>query len=48
MKAHGLLKRIGRSYRCRLSDKGSKAALMFIVFYKRLRATGKLAVSSPA
>jgi len=36
MKAHGLLERIGRSYRYRLSDKGSKAALMFILFHKRV------------
>jgi hypothetical protein len=36
MKAHGLLERIGRTYRCRLSDKGSKAALMFILFHKRV------------
>src|SRR5271165_5083702 len=27
MKAHGLIERIGRSYRCRLSDQGAKAAL---------------------
>ena len=36
MKAHGLLERIGRSYRYRLSDKGAKAALMFILFHKRV------------
>jgi hypothetical protein len=36
MKAHGLLERIGRSYRYRLSDKGVKAALMFILFHKRV------------
>lgn len=36
MKAHSLLERIGRSYRYRLSDKGAKAALMFILFHKRL------------
>lgn len=36
MKAHGLLDRVGRSYRYRLSDKGSKAALMFILFHKRV------------
>jgi hypothetical protein len=36
MKAHGLLERIARSYRCRLSDKGSKAALMFTLFHKRV------------
>ena len=36
MKAHGLLQRIGTSYRYRLSDKGCKAALLFILFHKRV------------
>jgi hypothetical protein len=36
MKAHGLLDRIGRSYRYRLTEKGSKAALAFILFHKRV------------
>ena len=36
MKAHGLLQRIGRTYRYRLSEKGTKAALMFILFHKRV------------
>ena len=36
MKAHGLVERIGRSYVYRLSDKGVKAALMFILFHKRV------------
>ncbi len=36
MKAHGLLERIGRSYCYRLTDKGVKAALMFILFHKRV------------
>jgi hypothetical protein len=36
MKAHGLLERIGRSYRYRLSDQGAKAALMFVLFHKRV------------
>ncbi len=36
MKAHGLLERIGRAYCYRLSDKGTKAALMFILFHKRV------------
>jgi hypothetical protein len=36
MKAHGLLERIGSSYRYRLSDKGTKAALLFILFHKRV------------
>jgi hypothetical protein len=36
MKAHGLIERIGRAYSYRLSDKGTKAALMFILFHKRV------------
>jgi hypothetical protein len=36
MKAHGLLERIGRAYCYRLSDKGTKAALMFILFHHRV------------
>ena len=36
LKAHGLLTRIGRSYRYRLSDKGIKAALMLILFHERV------------
>ncbi len=36
MKAHGLLERIGRRYMYRLSDKGVKAALVFILFHKRV------------
>ena len=36
MKAHFLLERIGRSYAYRLCDKGVKAALMFILFHKRV------------
>ena len=36
MKAHGLLERIGRGYRYRLTDKGTKAALTFILFHKRV------------
>jgi len=36
LKAHGLLERIGRSYAYRLSDQGIQAALMFIVFHKRV------------
>jgi hypothetical protein len=36
MKAHGLLERIGRGYRYRLTEKGVKAALMFILFHKRV------------
>jgi len=36
MKAHGLVERIGRSYLYRLTDKGTKAALMFVLFHKRV------------
>ncbi len=36
LKAHGLLERIGRAYRYRLTDKGVKAALMFILGHKRV------------
>jgi hypothetical protein len=36
MKAHGLIERIGRGYRYRLTDKGTKSALMFILFHKRV------------
>jgi len=36
MKAHGLVERIGRSYRYRLTDKGTKAALLFVLFHKRV------------
>jgi len=36
MKAHGLLERLGRTYCYRLADKGTKAALMFILFHKRV------------
>ena len=43
MKAHGLLERIGKSYRYRLSGKGSKAALLLILFHKRV--SGPLANS---
>ena len=43
-KAHGLLERVGRSYRYRLTDKGTKAALIFILFHKRV--CGPLANSS--
>lgn len=43
MKAHGLLQRIGRAYRYRLTDKGTKSALMFLLFHKRV--SGPLANS---
>ncbi len=36
MKAHGLLQRDGRRYAYRLSDKGTKVALLFVLFPKQL------------
>ena len=36
MKAHGLLERIGRSYSYRLTEKGIQAALLLILFHKRV------------
>jgi hypothetical protein len=36
MKGHGLLERDGRRYTYRLSDKGAKVALMFVLFHKQL------------
>jgi hypothetical protein len=36
MKAHGLIDRIARGYRYCLTDKGTKAALLFILFHKRV------------
>jgi hypothetical protein len=36
MKAHGLLERDGKRYAYRLSNKGTKVALMFLLFHKQL------------
>ncbi|MGH9195316.1 MAG: hypothetical protein ACRD1T_06215 [Acidimicrobiia bacterium] len=36
LRAHGLLKREGRSYSYRLTDKGVKVAAMFVLFQKRV------------
>lgn len=36
MKGHGLLERDGKRYAYRLSDKGTKVALLFLLFHKRL------------
>jgi hypothetical protein len=36
MKAHGLLERDGARYAYRLSDKGTKVALLFVLFHKQL------------
>jgi hypothetical protein len=36
LKAHGLLERNGKRYLYRLTDKGTKAALMFVLFHTRV------------
>jgi hypothetical protein len=36
MKAHGLLERNGKRYLYRLTDKGTKVALMFVLFHSRV------------
>ncbi|HVI79373.1 MAG TPA: hypothetical protein VM715_14660 [Candidatus Acidoferrum sp.] len=36
MKAHGLIERCGKRYAYRLTDKGNKVALLFILFHKRV------------
>jgi hypothetical protein len=36
MKAHGLVARDGKRYAYRLTDKGSKVALTFVLFHQRL------------
>ncbi|MGH7148692.1 MAG: hypothetical protein ACREUI_07505 [Burkholderiales bacterium] len=36
MKAHGLIERDGKRYAYRLSDKGTKVALLFVLFHKQL------------
>ena len=36
MKAHGLLERDGKRYAYRLTDKGVKVALLFVLFHKQL------------
>lgn len=36
MKAHGLLERVGKQYRYRLTDKGVRVCLMFTLFHKRV------------
>jgi hypothetical protein len=43
MKAHGLLERDGRRYAYRLTTKGSRAALLFVLFHQRV--CGPLAAS---
>ena len=36
MKAHGLVERDGKRYADRLTAKGNKAALLFVLFHKRV------------
>lgn len=36
MKAHGLIERDGKRYAYRLTDKGNKVALLFVLFHKRV------------
>jgi hypothetical protein len=36
MKAHGLLERDGRRYAYRLTDKGTRAAVLFVLFHQRV------------
>jgi hypothetical protein len=36
MKAHGLIERHGKRYAYRLTDKGNKVGLMFVLFHKRV------------
>jgi hypothetical protein len=36
MKAHGLIQRDGKRYAYRLTDKGTKVALLFVLFHKQL------------
>jgi len=36
MKAHGLLQRDGRRYVYRLTDKGTRAALLYVLFHQRV------------
>jgi len=36
LKAHGLIQRVGRNYRYRLTDKGRKVMAVFVLFHKRI------------
>jgi hypothetical protein len=36
MKAHGLIERDGKRYAYRLTPKGNKVALLFVLFHKRV------------
>ena len=36
MRAHGLVERDGKHYACRLTDKGVKVAVLFVLFHQRL------------
>ncbi|MDA2929203.1 MarR family transcriptional regulator, partial [Acidobacteria bacterium AH-259-O06] len=36
LKGHGLLQRVDRSYRYRLTDKGNRVCLLFVLFHQRV------------
>ena len=36
MKGHGLIERVGRQYRYRLTEKGCRTSLMFVLFHQRV------------
>ena len=36
LKGHGLLQRVGRTYRYRLTDKGNRVCLLFVLFHQRV------------
>ena len=36
IKGHGLLHRVGRSYRYRLTPKGNRVCLLFVLFHQRV------------
>jgi hypothetical protein len=36
LKAHGLIERDGKRYAYRLTDKGTRAALLFVLFHQRV------------
>ena len=48
LKAHGLLERDGRRYAYRLTDKGTRAALLFVLFHQRVAVLWPTASSNDA
>ena len=48
LKAHGLLERDGRRYAYRLTDKGTRAALLFVLFHQRVCGPRPTASSNDA